>query len=122
MTTVGQTAMSAATPGKVFLIDGMSHIFRAYYAIRGLSNSLGVPTNAVYGFATMLRKLIRQYQPQYHHQTGNRQRVAPERQPVAIPAAESCLASASGCLGQKPVVPGGRNRSRHCHRALGSTR
>jgi len=63
--TAGQTAMSAAPPGKVFLIDGMSHIFRAYYAIRGLTNSQGVPTNAVYGFATMLRKLIRQYQPQY---------------------------------------------------------
>ena len=65
MTTAGQTAMSATTPGKVFLIDGMSHIFRAHYAIRGLSNSQGLPTNAVYGFATMLRKLIRQYQPQY---------------------------------------------------------
>jgi len=64
MTTAGQTAMSAATPHKVFLIDGMSHIFRAYYAIRGLTTSQGVPTNAVYGFATMLRKLIRQYQPQ----------------------------------------------------------
>jgi DNA polymerase I len=63
--TAGQTAMSAVTPGKVFLIDGMSHIFRAHYAIRGLTNSQGVPTNAVYGFATMLRKLIRQYQPQY---------------------------------------------------------
>jgi len=65
MMTAGQTAMSATTPGKVFLIDGMSHIFRAHYAIRGLTNSQGVPTNAVYGFATMLRKLIRQYQPQY---------------------------------------------------------
>ena len=63
--TAGQTATSAAPPGKVFLIDGMSHIFRAYYAIRGLTNSQGVPTNAVYGFATMLRKLIRQYQPRY---------------------------------------------------------
>src|SRR5262245_12003951 len=60
----GKAAASAA-PGKVFLIDGMSHIFRAYYAIRGLSNSQGLPTNAVYGFATMLRKLVRQYQPQY---------------------------------------------------------
>src|SRR5262245_34665451 len=61
----GQSATTVATPDKVFLIDGMSHIFRAYYAIRGLSNSQGVPTNAVYGFATMLRKLVRQYQPQY---------------------------------------------------------
>jgi len=63
--TAGSTATSAAPPGRVFLIDGMSHIFRSYYAIRGLTNSQGVPTNAVYGFANMLRKLIRQYQPQY---------------------------------------------------------
>jgi DNA polymerase I len=62
---VVQSATSAPTPGKVFLIDGMSHIFRAYYAIRGLSNSQGLPTNAVYGFATMLRKLLRQYRPEY---------------------------------------------------------
>ena len=48
---------------RLFLIDGMSHIFRAFYAIRGLSNSQGVPTNAVFGFASMLRKLVRQYQP-----------------------------------------------------------
>ena len=41
----------------------MSHIFRAFYAIRGLTNSQGVPTNAVFGFASMLRKLVRQYQP-----------------------------------------------------------
>lgn len=43
----------------------MSNIFRAYYAIRGLSNSRGVPTNAVFGFTMMLRKLITQYQPDY---------------------------------------------------------
>ncbi len=63
--TSNQTAVSATQTSKIFLIDGMSHIFRAYYAIRGLTNSQGVPTNAVYGFATMLRKLIRLYQPQY---------------------------------------------------------
>ncbi len=50
---------------RVFLIDGMSHIFRSFYAIRGLTNSQGLPTNAAYGFASMLRKLIREYQPEY---------------------------------------------------------
>ncbi len=55
-----------ADPAKtVFLIDGMSHIFRAFYAIRGLTNSQGLPTNAVYGFASMLRKLVREYHPDY---------------------------------------------------------
>lgn len=43
----------------------MSHIFRAYYAIRNLTDSQGHPTNAVYGFAAMLRKLIRQHRPDY---------------------------------------------------------
>ena len=50
---------------RLFLVDGMSHIFRAFYAIRHLSNSQGQPTNAVYGFASMIRKLIRQHQPDY---------------------------------------------------------
>ncbi|HEX4948818.1 MAG TPA: DNA polymerase I [Blastocatellia bacterium] len=50
---------------RLFLIDGMSNIFRSYYAIRGLSTSRGVPTNAVYGFAMMLRKLLTQHKPDY---------------------------------------------------------
>ena len=50
---------------RLFLIDGMSHIYRAYYAIRGLSNSRGLPTNAVYGFTSMLRKLIEEQKPDY---------------------------------------------------------
>jgi DNA polymerase-1 len=33
----------------LYLIDGSSYIFRAYYAIRRLSTSKGFPTNAVYG-------------------------------------------------------------------------
>jgi DNA polymerase-1 len=50
---------------RLFLIDGMSHIYRAYYAIRGLSNSRGLPTNAIYGFTSMLRKLIEDQRPDY---------------------------------------------------------
>lgn len=60
-----QPATGANEAPKVFLIDGMSHIFRAFYAIRGLTTSQGVPTNAVYGFASMLRKLVREYRPDY---------------------------------------------------------
>jgi DNA polymerase-1 len=40
---------------RLFLIDGMSHIYRAYYAIRNLSNDKGLPTNAIFGFTAMLR-------------------------------------------------------------------
>ncbi len=50
---------------RLFLIDGMSHVYRAYYAIRNLSNSKGFPTNAIYGFTTMLRKLISEQKPEY---------------------------------------------------------
>lgn len=50
---------------RLFLVDGMSNIFRSYYAIRGLSNSKGVPTNSTYGFTVTLRKLIKDHRPDY---------------------------------------------------------
>ena len=50
---------------KLYLVDGMSHIYRAYHAIQGLTNSKGLPTNAVYGFTNMLRKLIQEEEPDY---------------------------------------------------------
>ncbi len=50
---------------RLFLIDGYSNIFRAFYAIRNLSNSRGEPTNAVYGFVNMLRKLLREERPDH---------------------------------------------------------
>ncbi len=51
---------------KLYLIDGSSYIFRAFYGIRQfLSNSQGLPTNALYGFTTMLSKVVRDEQPDY---------------------------------------------------------
>ena len=50
---------------RLFLVDGMSNVFRSYYAIRGLSNSKGLPTNATYGFTVTLRKLIKDHRPDY---------------------------------------------------------
>ncbi|MFQ5526459.1 MAG: DNA polymerase I [Thermoanaerobaculia bacterium] len=49
---------------RLYLIDGYSNIFRAFYAIRNLSNSKGFPTNAIYGFHNMLRKLLREEEPE----------------------------------------------------------
>jgi len=49
----------------LFLIDGSSQMYRAYHAIRGLSGPDGRSTNAVYGFVTMLRKLLNDHKPQY---------------------------------------------------------
>jgi len=43
---------------RLFLIDGTSYSYRAFYAIRHLSTSQGLPTNAVYGFLLMLRRLL----------------------------------------------------------------
>lgn len=49
----------------LFLIDGSAYIHRAYHAIRGLSNSKGLPTNAVFGFSRMLVKLMEEQTPEY---------------------------------------------------------
>jgi DNA polymerase-1 len=53
------------TPPRLYLIDGSSQMYRAYHAIRGLTGPDGKSTNAVYGFVTMLRKLLNDHQPQY---------------------------------------------------------
>nr|WP_150959530.1 DNA polymerase I [Aneurinibacillus sp. XH2] len=48
---------------KLILIDGNSIANRAFYALPLLTNSSGLHTNAVYGFTTMLLKLIEEQQP-----------------------------------------------------------
>ncbi|PIU40711.1 MAG: DNA polymerase I, partial [Candidatus Omnitrophica bacterium CG07_land_8_20_14_0_80_50_8] len=48
---------------KVILLDGNSFCYRAFYAVRELRNSKGQATNAVYGFITMLEKLIKAFNP-----------------------------------------------------------
>ena len=50
---------------RLFLIDGSSYIFRAFYAIRHLSNSKGLPTNAIFGFTQMLLKVLKEHRPDY---------------------------------------------------------
>ena len=50
---------------KLFLIDGSSYLFRAFYAIRHLSNSKGLPTNATFGFTQMLLKVLKEHRPDY---------------------------------------------------------
>ena len=49
----------------LFLIDGSSYMYRAFFAIPYLSNSSGIPTNAVYGFTAMILKVINDYRPDY---------------------------------------------------------
>ena len=51
---------------KLYLIDGSSYIFRAFFGVRQqLSTSNGFPTNALYGFINMLQKVIRDEKPDY---------------------------------------------------------
>ena len=49
----------------LYLVDGSSYIYRAYYAIRHLSSPTGFPTNAIYGFIQMLLKLLKDHDPQH---------------------------------------------------------
>ncbi|HET7788663.1 MAG TPA: DNA polymerase I [Myxococcales bacterium] len=47
----------------LWLVDGSHAIFRAYHALPHLSTRKGVPTNAVYGFTTMLLRALREGNP-----------------------------------------------------------
>jgi DNA polymerase-1 len=77
---VAETEAQASTPkpvavsrpaqdgDRIFLIDAMSFIFRAYHAMarqRGMSTRKGLPTAAVYVFVNMLRKLRDDFSPQH---------------------------------------------------------
>jgi DNA polymerase-1 len=55
-----------ATRGPLlYLIDASSYVYRAFFALPPLSNATGLPTNAVYGFTTMLLKLLREVAAEY---------------------------------------------------------
>lgn len=56
--------MTPARP-TLYLIDGNSYIYRAFHAIRGLSTSKGMPTNAIFGFTNMLMKVAGEKKPDY---------------------------------------------------------
>jgi DNA polymerase-1 len=47
-----------AEPGRVCLIDGSGYIFRAYYGLPPMTRPDGTPVNAVYGFTSMLLRLM----------------------------------------------------------------
>lgn len=59
--------MPAKDAKRLFLIDAMGYIFRAFYAPmpQRLSNSKGLPTNVPYLFANMVRKLLKDWKPDY---------------------------------------------------------
>ncbi len=49
----------------LYIIDGNSLLYRAFFAIRNLRNKEGFPTNAIYGFISMVNKIIKEKKPEY---------------------------------------------------------
>jgi len=49
----------------IILVDGSSYLYRAFHALPPLTTSTGQPTGAVRGVASMLRKMINDYDPEY---------------------------------------------------------
>jgi DNA polymerase I len=66
--TAAAPSQPASESGRVYLIDTMSFIFRAYHAMarqRPMSTKTGLPTAAIYVFVNMLRKLRDDFSPEY---------------------------------------------------------
>ncbi|MDQ4048390.1 MAG: DNA polymerase I, partial [Actinomycetota bacterium] len=56
--------MAENSPRELFLIDGNSLVYRAFFALpETIATSRGQPTNAIFGFASMLVKLLTEYGP-----------------------------------------------------------
>lgn len=56
--------MSESRP-RLFVIDGSSYIFRAFFGVPPRSTSGGLPTNAILGFTHMMIDLLRRHRPEY---------------------------------------------------------
>src|SRR5437763_16127767 len=61
-----RTSASSEAPAdgerRLFLIDGPSLVYRAFFALpESIATSTGMPTNAIFGFASMLVKIVTDY-------------------------------------------------------------
>ncbi len=58
----GARVADEAVAGRLFLVDGPSLVYRAFFALpESIATSTGVPTNAIFGFASMLVKIVTEY-------------------------------------------------------------
>ncbi|HSW73711.1 MAG TPA: DNA polymerase, partial [Candidatus Limnocylindria bacterium] len=58
--------MTQLDPKKtIFVIDGSSFLYRAYYGTRPLHTSKGIPVQAVYSFCRMIKKLMNTFNPEF---------------------------------------------------------
>ena len=48
---------------RILLVDGHYYLYRSFFAIRGLTNSRGEPTNAIFGFSKAFRKMLSDVRP-----------------------------------------------------------
>ncbi|MDD5243129.1 MAG: DNA polymerase I, partial [Syntrophorhabdaceae bacterium] len=60
---IGNRQSAIGNRKRVFLVDGNSYLYRAFYATPHLSNSKGMPTNAIYAFISMIKKLMNAENP-----------------------------------------------------------
>ena len=63
--TKNKPIFKSGDPNNLVLIDGSGYIFRAFYGLPPMNNKDGVPVNAVFGFTSMLMKLIDDLKPKY---------------------------------------------------------
>ncbi|HHC72913.1 MAG TPA: DNA polymerase I [Thiotrichales bacterium] len=56
--------MSKRPPKPLILVDGSSYLYRAFHALPSLTNSKGEPTGAIYGVINMIRRLLKEYDPE----------------------------------------------------------
>ncbi|MGH8584025.1 MAG: DNA polymerase I [Gammaproteobacteria bacterium] len=50
---------------RLVLVDGSSYLYRAFHALPALSTSTGQPTGAIHGVVAMLKRLVKDYRPDY---------------------------------------------------------
>ncbi|HID48342.1 MAG TPA: DNA polymerase I, partial [Chromatiales bacterium] len=60
-----QSAKSGPKQKPFILVDGSSYLFRAFHAMPNLTNSRGEPTGAIYGVINMIRRLLKDYDPEH---------------------------------------------------------
>ena len=65
MSTTSRNQNDSGGAPRLYLIDGSAYVYRAFHAVRGLTNSRGMPTNAAFGFTRMLIKLMQERAPQH---------------------------------------------------------
>ena len=56
----------SSPPQKLFLVDAMAHVYRAFYApMMRMNAPSGLPTKVPFLFANILKRLLKDYQPEY---------------------------------------------------------